>query len=268
MDRIALALKKNRERRRGSIRDASSNRSEKKTPSSLEKIPYTKTRQVIAPQHILAENRIIAGNQSDPRAAAFKILRTQVLHEMRKNKWSTLAVTGPVAGIGKSTVAANLAASISLEVNQTVLLVDLDLRRPSLHRYFGVEPEYGILDYIESDVPLENILVNPTFERLVLLPGKGTSSASSELLSSPRMIELIKELRNRYASRIVIFDLPPLLNLADAMVFLPNVDSSILVIENGKNTESDVTKSLRLLASTNLIGTVLNKSDDDLKEYY
>ena len=88
------------------------------------------------------------------------------------------------------------------------------------------------------------------------------------LLSSPRMVNLVKELKNRYQSRIIIYDLPPLLNLDDAMVFLPNVDSSLLVVENGKNKQSEVHDSMRLLESTNLIGTVLNKADEEFKEYY
>ena len=82
------------------------------------------------PQSVLSENRLIAGNRSDPRATSFRMLRTQVLHAMRENDWTSLAVTGPSSGIGKSLVATNLAISISLEVNQTVLLVDVDLRRP------------------------------------------------------------------------------------------------------------------------------------------
>ncbi len=82
------------------------------------------------------------------------------------------------------------------------------------------------------------------------------------------MLDLVKELKSRYESRIVIFDLPPLLNFDDAMVFLPNVDSTLLVIENGKNTQSDVQNSLRLLEGTNLIGTVLNKADEVIRDYY
>jgi Mrp family chromosome partitioning ATPase len=90
-------------------------------------------------------------------------------------------------------------------------------------------------------------LLMPTL--LVLLPGKGTSSESSELLSSPRMLKLFKELKSRYESRIIIYDLPPLLNVDDAQVILPNIDSTILIVENGKNTESEVQNSLRLLKS-------------------
>lgn len=267
MDRISRALEKNRSRKPRKV-DVYLEPEEEIKTFALDKIEYTQTRQIQVSQNVLSENRVIAGIRTDPRAASFKILRTQVLHAMRKNQWTSLAVTGPSSGIGKSTVAVNLAVSISLEVNQTVILVDLDLRRPSLHKFFNFEPEYGILDYLTGDIPLTRSLVNPTYTRLVLLPGNGTTSESSELLSSPRMIKLANELTSRYESRIVIYDLPPLINLDDAMVFLPNVDSTILVVENGKNTKSEVRNSMRLLQGTNFLGTVLNKADEEIQEYY
>jgi capsular exopolysaccharide synthesis family protein len=268
MDRIKRALQKNKSRQQHVLLEQTAPAQKLTVIRPHEDIEYSQTRTIKVSKSILAENRIIAGNQSDPRATYFRMLRTQVLQAMRENDWSSLAVTGPLAGVGKSLVATNLAISISMEVNQTVLLVDMDLRRPALHKYFDFEPEFGLLDYLTNDAELPDILVNPTFKRLVLLPGRGTTSESSELLSSPRMLDLIKELKSRYESRIVIYDLAPLLNVDDAMVILPHVDSTILVVENGKNTQSEVQNSLRLLEGTNLIGTVLNKSDEEIQGYY
>lgn len=268
MDRIKRALEKNKSRKQHILREQSAPVQKVSKIYPHDDIKYKQTRRILVPKNVLSENRIIAGNRTDPRAICFSILRTQVLHTMRENGWSSLAVTGPIAGIGKSLVATNLAISISLEVNQTVLLADLDLRRPSLHKSFNFEPDFGLLDYLKGDVELPDLLVNPTFKRLVLLPGRGATSESSELLSSPRMLDLVKDLKSRYESRIVIYDLPPLLNVDDAMVFLPNVDSTLLIVENGKNTQSEVLESLRLLEGTNLVGTVLNKSDEEIKSYY
>jgi len=268
MDRIKRALEKNKTRKHQSLRDKIIPVEIIKKSKPHDDIEYTQSRRVQVTQNQLSENRVIASNQSDPRATSFKLLRTQVLQKMRENNWSSLAVTGPVAGVGKSLVATNLAISMSHEVNQTVLLVDLDLRRPSIHKYFNFDPEFGILDYLTGDVELHDVFVNPSFKRLVLLPGRGATKESSELLSSPKMIDLVKELKSKYESRIVIFDLPPLLNIDDTMVFLPSVDSTLLVIENGKNTQSDVQNSLHLLEGTNLIGTVLNKADEVIRDYY
>ena len=270
MDRIKKALDKSKSQRRKNL----SQQVQVRVESSVDKdhpfkeIEYTRTKRIEVPQSVLSDNRLIAGNRTDPRAASFRMLRTQVLHAMRENEWASLAVTGPAAGIGKSLVSTNLAISISLEVNQTVLLVDVDLRRPAIHKYFGFEPDHGLLDYLQGEAKLEDIFVNPVFERLVLMPGRGTTTESSELLSSPRMISLVKELKSKYESRIIIFDMPPLLDLDDAIVLLPNVDAALLVVENGKNTQSEVEKSMRLLGSANLIGTVLNKADEETRSYY
>ena len=268
MDRIKTALDKSRSRKHKSLAEVVHNEPVQNGNHPFENIEYTNTRKINVPQNVLTENRLIAGNRSDPRAVSFRMLRTQVLHSMRENGWSMLAVSGPTSGIGKSLVATNLAISMSFEVNQTVLLVDLDLRRPTVHKYFDFEPDYGLLDYLKGEAELKNLFVNPVFKRLVLLPGRDTTTESSELLSSPRMNDLVKELKSKYKSRIIIFDLPPLLNNDDAMVFLPNVDAAILVVENGKNTQSEVQNSMRLLQGTNLMGTVLNKADEEIKDYY
>jgi protein-tyrosine kinase len=274
MDRIKRALEKNKSRKKHALPvQCAPVRESAPDPDVTNILPhddiaYSQTQVIQPSRNALSENRIIAGNKADPRATYFRMLRTQVLQAMREKEWSSLAINGPSAGVGKSLVAANLAISISMEVNQTVLLVDLDLRRPSLHEKFNFVPELGLLDYLTYNAELPDLLVNPGFPRLVLLPGKGTSSESSELLSSPRMIKLFKELKSRYESRIIIYDLPPLLNADDAQVILPNVDSTILVVENGKNTESEVQNSLRLLESTNFIGTVLNKADEEIQGYY
>ena len=268
MDRIKKALDKSRTRKQHGIVQPAPLQSVARENHPFDDIEYTQTRHIDVPQAVLTENRLIAGNRTDPRATAFGMLRTQVLQAMRENDWISIGVTGPSSGIGKTLVATNLAISISREVNQTVLLVDVDLRRPSVHKYFDFEPDCGLLDYLHGDAELKDLFINPEFKRLVMPPGRGTTNESSELLSSPRMVNLVKELKGRYQSRIIIYDLPPLLNIDDTMVFLPNVDSTLLVVENGKTKQSEVQDSMRLLGSTNLIGTVLNKADEEIRDYY
>ena len=268
MDRIKKALEKSKSRRPQAALQPTPRSAGDGEDHPFESIVYTQSRHIDVPQAVLSENRLIAGNRTDPRATAFRLLRTQVLQAMRENGWISVAVTGPTTGIGKSLIATNLAISISREVNQTVLLVDVDLRKPTIHKYFEFEPDYGLLDYLLGEAELKDLLVNPVFKRLVLLPGRGTTNESSELLSSPRMVSLVKELKSRYQSRIIVFDLPPLLHADDAMVFLPNVDSTLLVVENGGNKQSEVLDSIRLLQGTNFLGTVLNKSDEVVREYY
>ena len=267
MDRIKIALEKSRVKRRKPVLEPVRTKPGN-GEDPFESIEYTHSKRIDVMQNVLVENRLIAGIRSDPRATAFRMLRTQVLHAMRENNWFTLAITGPTGGIGKSLVATNLAISMSMEVNQTVLLVDLDLRRPSIHKSFDLEPDQGLLDYLKGDARLEDLFINPVYKRLSLLPGRGSTTESLELLSSPRMNNLFNDLRNKYESRIIIYDLPPLLNIDDAMVILPNVDATLMVVENGKNTQSDVQNSMRLLQGTNLIGTVLNKAEEAIRDYY
>ncbi len=231
-------------------------------------ISYSKTKVIKSSPEVYAESRLIAALKHDPRSTSFRMLRTQILKTLRKNQWNSIAVTAATQGAGKSFVAANLAVSISTEVNQTVMLVDLDMRRPTIHRYFGFKPEHGLQDYLTGKVELESVLVNPSMERLVVLPGRGTHPESSELISTPRMRDLSHELKTRYKARIVIYDLPPVLAVDDAMVFMPHADAALFVVENGVNTEDEVRRSMNLLGATNLLGTVLNKSEERSSDYY
>jgi protein-tyrosine kinase len=267
MERITEALHKARaERQHPAETQPQSTSAPNK--ASKEPIKYQKTRIISASRGDYAKNRLIAAVDNDPRAHAFRMLRTQVLRILRENEWNTLAITAPTQGAGKSLVAANLAVSISKEVNQTVLLVDLDLRRPGICQYFGFKPEFGLADYLTGDITIESIMINPGMERLVVIPGKGTCQNSSELITSPRMLDLATEISNRYTSRIIIYDLPPLLAVDDAIAFLPNIDSALLVVENGANNKEDVLKSVSLLGKTNFIGTVLNKVPGSTQDYY
>jgi Mrp family chromosome partitioning ATPase len=147
-----------------------------------------------------------------------------------------------------------------MERNQTVLLVDLDLRKPSVHTTLGLETEYGVIDHLRSGVAVEDILVDPGYDRLLILPGRAVAGNLSELLTTPEMSSLVSEITSRYKDRVVIFDLPPLLRNDDAMSFLPQVDACMFVIEEDVTKASQVRQSMGLLADTLLLGTVLNKA--------
>ena len=224
------------------------------------KVTYSKTRRIDVDEATLKKNRIIAGFHHDQRVEYYRQLRSQVLSEMNQNNWNTLAITSPGENAGKTLTSINLAVSIAQEVNQTVMLVDLDLRKPNVHESFGVDVEKGIVDCLFHNEPMEDILFNPGFPRLVIMPGRALGRHSSELLTSPEMNGFLQEVKTRYQSRIIIFDLPPLLRNDDALVFTPNVDASLLVIEDGVTTPDDITRSIQLLGRSHLIGTILNKA--------
>lgn len=230
-------------------------------------IRYTKTQTVMIDQDVLRNNRVIMGLYNDPRANLFRVLRTNVLKQLRENNWNSFAITSATPDAGKSLISVNLAIAIAMEGNQSVLIVDADLRRPSVGQYLGLQCKFGLVDCLKSDVPLEDVLVNPGIERLVVLPGKNSCNNSSELISSRKMAGLIQEIKSRYESRIIIFDLPPLFAADDAMVLMSYADAALLVVEDGKNTSDELQHSMYILEQTNLLGLVLNKSRQPLPTY-
>lgn len=235
---------------------------------SRDNIKYSKTRQIDVSPAALTKNRVVFGTGKDPITTAYKMLRTHVLRLLNDSGWTSLAVTSPGPGEGKTLTAVNLAVSIAKEINYTVLLVDLDLTHPSVHRFFDYEPENAIVDYVTSNIALSDILFTPGIERLVVLPGRRAVENTSEMLSSPRMVNLVDELKRRYQRRIVIFDLPPILSTEDALVFSQYVDAALLVVEEGKTRKSDVNRAMEHLQATNVLGTVLNKSAERIAGYY
>ena len=188
---------------------------------------------------------------------------------MRANSWGSLAITSPTQGCGKTLTAINLAISIAHEVNQTVLLVDLDLRRPQVSTYFTTRKMPGIGDHLVNDAPVEGLLFNPKgIDRLVVLPGNTPISHSSEMLSSPKMVNLAEELKSRYPSRIVILDMPPVLVCDDVLAFSPYFDTVLLVAEEDNTRKEEMARAVALLEKTNMLGSVLNKSSIASSAYY
>jgi protein-tyrosine kinase len=230
-------------------------------------VRYTMTKMVEVTDQQLLENRIIAALPEHKFKDAYRMLRTRVLQTMRNNGWTSVAVTGPASGCGKTLTAINLAVSLAMEVSNTVLLVDLDLRRPTVHKYFGYEPELGLSDYLTKDVPLHQLLFTPAIDRLVVLPGRSALANSAEMLRSPRMIALVNELKTRYPDRLIVFDLPPILAADDALAFSPYTDCFLMVAESGGTKKEDLQKAYSILKNTPLVGTVLNKSDAPTSGY-
>jgi Mrp family chromosome partitioning ATPase len=223
-------------------------------------IEYRRTRTVELDSDVLYANRVVAGMRDEPLADVYRILRTQVLKRLGADGLTTFAVCSPNAAEGKTLTAVNLALSLAMDVNQTILLVELDLRKPSLAKMLGISIDAGIDDYLEDRAELADCLINPGVERLVILPVRGTVEKSSELLASPKMQKLAQELKNRYPDRLVMYDLPPLLATDDCLAFLPNVDATLFVAREGVTTEAQIERSLGLLKSKTMIGTILNGS--------
>ncbi len=227
---------------------------------TLEVINYNNTEVFKLRDDLLEKNRIFAFNKQDPTSALFDLLRTQVLQTMEEKGWRTLAITSPSPGVGKTMVGINLSMSIAQKTENSALLVDFDLREPRIGAYLGLPMKKSLNDLLKGEAELSEILVNPNLPRLVLLPTKEAVSNPSEVLSSNKISNLIKELRERYKSRITIFDLPSLLFSDDAISVLPEFDCVLMVVANGMSSKREIQRALHHLSKANLIGTVFNKA--------
>lgn len=234
----------------------------------LEDVNYTNTTVVkLSPDH-LAKHRIVSFNKNDAMSMNFDLLRTKVLQKMEENGWRTMAMTSPNPGAGKSVVAINLAMSIAQQTSKTAMLVDFDLRRPKIGEYLGLPMDKSLNDFLNGTSGLPEVLVNPDFPKLVVLATKTPVKKSSEMLSSKKISGLIKELRERYESRIVIFDLPPVLVADDAIALLPQIDCILMVVADGMSTRREIEDSLRHLPADKLVGIVFNKAELMSMDYY
>lgn len=236
-------------------------------------IQYSKTRLFAPSAALLESNRILRSaalgiNGSDPAAAAFRMLRTQVLQRLDENAWRSLAILSPGSDDGKTTTAINLAISLANDHRHTVLLVDFDLKRPTIAEKFGLRPEGGTDDILRGAARVEDCLFHPEgFDRLVILPARAAMAHSSEALAGPRCREMIAELRGRYPERILVFDLPPVLGADDALAFVPLVDCALMVVAEGATRREDLMRSMELLRKTPIVGTVLNRATDVASAY-
>jgi protein-tyrosine kinase len=264
MERIQEALQRAREQRETSARlsPVFKSATDATTVATVggNEIAYTQTQTVPVAQDELKEHRVVSAYDPCLFSDAYKILSTQVARTLRENRWNTVAVTSPGASEGKTLVSVNLAISLAMEFHHTALLVDADLRRPTTRDCLGLPNGPGLGDYLLDDVPLERLLIRPDIRGLVVLPGGSPQLHSSEMLGSQKMASLVRELKGRYSSRIVVFDLPPLLSGADVLAFAPSIEATVLVVEEGKTSRDDVVRATELLAGTHLIGTVLNKA--------
>lgn len=208
----------------------------------------------------LARNLVIGAGAPSEVYSAYNLLRTQIIRRLRENGWDTVAITSPSRASGNTLTAINLAISIARDFSHTVLLVELDLVNPSFHQVLGFEQRLGIVDHLLHNVPIPDILLNTAIDRLVMIPAGSPVTNSSGLLSSAKMIRLVEELKLRYERPIVLFDLPSVLAIDDAMAFSPIVDCALLVVEEGETRVNDVRRALDYLGSTKILGVVLNRS--------
>jgi len=225
-----------------------------------EPIRYTRTRVMPVDLDALRAQRRVVDGPDDPAAIAFKMLRTQVMFWLAERGGSCIAVTSPGRGEGKTTTAVNLAIHLAAEVDYTVLLVDANLRAPAVHEYLGWSGVRGLSDHLAVNAPLEELLLHPQIGRMVVLPAGSPVLNSAEMLGSRAMAELVAEFKTRYPRRVVVFDLPPVLQATDALALSRHVDGILMVAAQGRTSRRDLARAQSLVGFDKLIGVALNRS--------
>jgi len=262
MDKLRRALDlARRERGRADDSNATSHFEPRSVLPRPMAIRYTQTTSFQPSEGLLEANRVVDIRAASQAASAFRVLRTQVLQRMDEHQWQSLAIFSPSSDDGKTTTAINLAISLANDERHTVLLVDFDLRRPTIASRLGIDPIKGTDDVLRGAARINHCLYHPDrFDRLVIFPARKAMEHSSEALSGPRGRNLVTELRSRYPDRIILFDLPPVLGTDDALAFAPLVECGLVVVAEGVTRREDLLRSMELLRKTPIVGTVLNRA--------
>jgi len=209
-------------------------------------------------------------------ADEFRVIKRPIIRHAREpvgaraDRANLVMVTSAIPSEGKSFVALNLAMSIALEVDSTVLLVDADVANPSLMQMTHLPVSKGLLDLLTSpDVKLSDVLLRTNVEKLSLLPSGTAHRRATEMLASEMMAELLEEMAARYQDRIIVFDSPPLLATTEARALASHMGQIIMVVEADRTTQALVTHALETVESCPVVMMVLNKAPrSDVGGYY
>jgi exopolysaccharide/PEP-CTERM locus tyrosine autokinase len=206
-------------------------------------------------------------------AESFRRVKRQILANVASPRTgqapaNLVLVTSALPGEGKTFCAINLAISIALEVDRTVLLIDADVARPSLPQALGLQAEKGLMDVLlDRQVDLADALWKTDIGRLSLLPVGATHKHATELLASDAMRGLLQEMAERYHDRIIIFDSPPLLAASEAGVLASQMGQIVVVVESGRTSETALKDALGRIDSSRVAGLLLNKGQGPSLEY-
>ncbi len=218
----------------------------------------------------LETTRIVAFNGEDPKTAAYDMLRTRIMQKMRFSGWHVLGITSPRAGCGKTVTSINLAFSHARQPDQTVILADMDFRKPNVARYLGIDARHDVHAVLNNDAELASAFCRPDVggPGLRILANAAPVMDPSIIVHSQRMRKLMKSMKDAAGSGIVIVDLPPVLAADDVIALLPQLDCLLRVVAAGETTPAEIEECDRLLSAANSVDIVLNKSDEADHSYY
>ncbi|SNY51568.1 receptor protein-tyrosine kinase [Arsukibacterium tuosuense] len=210
-------------------------------------VSLSKDRRLINEEYRVIKRKLINN--------AFGVLSKTLQHP------NLILVSSSRPGEGKTFSAINLALSIALEQDKTVLLVDADVLRPNVSKTLNISHNLGLTDYLQSpDVTVPDILLSTNVERLKIITAGSPHHLSTELLASERMSQLVNEFATRYSDRIVIFDAPPLLGVNETAVMAAMCGQAVVVVEENRTRLAEIEQSVSLLPKEMAVGFLINKA--------
>ena len=172
-----------------------------------------------------------------------------------------IMISSALPGEGKTFNAINLAISMAMELDYTVLLIDADVSRPSVLRELDIPPQAGLMDVLAGEVAdLSEVLLKTNIDKLSILPAGMPHQRATELLASDAMTQLLEQIAHRYADRIIVFDSPPLLVTTESRVLATHMGQVVLVVEAGRTTHAHVRQALATIETCPIRMLVLNKT--------
>ncbi len=179
----------------------------------------------------------------------------------RVKNGNMIMITSSLPGEGKSFCAINLAISMAMEMDRTVLLIDADVAKPRVPEYLGIHADLGLLDVLQDkNLQLSDVMIKTDIAKLTVLPAGRTYKRATELLASDAMTRLVEDIGNRYSDRIILFDSPPLLATSEASVLATHMGQIVMVVEAERTSQEAVREALSHIQSCEVVNMLLNKA--------
>jgi Mrp family chromosome partitioning ATPase len=259
MEKLQAAIEKARKQRDDAAPARGRGTTEKRSSPDTAAQLWDTLRALEVSEDMVKKNRLVAFS-STKVAGSYDMLRTRMVQQARSNDWKRVAIISPHSGCGKTTTSANLVASFSRQTDQRAMVMDLDMRRPSLASMLGWECVHTMGDVLQGKISFAEH--GCRYDRNVALGmNKQPVKNASEILQSQMATEILNQIEADYAPDITLYEMPPLMGTDDNIGFLKNVDCALLLAEAEKTTVDQVDAAERQLAElTNVMGVVLNKS--------
>lgn len=213
-------------------------------------------------ESVLEENKVVAGVLTNPVSESYRLLRTKVLRVMAQNNWRVLGITSPTAAAGKTLTAVNLSVAIAMKPNYSALLIDSDMRKVGMYDLFGIDPEFGLEEFLSGRVPLEDVVICPGIDDLGVIFNTRRLHGSSDLLMGNKLMSMIDQVTSNQDDMVAIFDMPPVFVGDDAVALSAHMDAVLVVVNSGQTTHDELQDCLKLLKGVNIIGCVLNNAPE------